>query len=29
MEQAHIKLSGFFTDLLAVSAPRMLQAFAD
>jgi hypothetical protein len=29
LEQAHIKLFGFFTDLLAVSDPRMLQAVAD
>src|SRR5262249_35331233 len=29
LEEAHIKLSGFVTDLLGVSARRMLQALAD
>jgi transposase len=29
LEQAHIKLSGFVSDLLGVSARRMLQALAD
>ena len=29
LEKAHIKLSGFVTDLLGVSARRMLQALAD